>query len=175
MKVFAYRNIKSEIMKSSSGGAFIRICQEFEMLHGKGNVAFYGASMLEDMSVRHLGVYGAEQCHIFQGAKYVRSDFSQCIGDIEKDLRAGKWVLVSGTPCQIYGIKKYIQKKQLDSKLFTIDLLCHGTAKNQVWKDYIAWLEKNNKAKLMRFCFRYKPEGWKWLIRVMQNLILIKN
>ena len=161
MKVFAYRNIKSEIMKSSSGGAFIRICQEFEMLHGKGNVAFYGASMLEDMSVRHLGVYGAEQCHIFQGAKYVRSDFSQCIGDIEKDLRAGKWVLVSGTPCQIYGIKKYIQKKQLDSKLFTIDLLCHGTAKNQVWKDYIAWLEKNNKAKLMRFCFRYKPEGWK--------------
>ncbi len=66
--------------------------------------------------------------HIFQGAKYV-SDFSQCIGDIEKDLRAGKWVLVSGTPCQIYGIKKYIQKKQLDSKLFTIDLLCHGTAK----------------------------------------------
>ena len=58
-------------------------------------------------------------------------------------------------------IKKYIQKKQLDSKLFTIDLLCHGTAKNQVWKDYIAWLEKNNKAKLMRFCFRYKPEGWK--------------
>ena len=33
--------------------------------------------------------------------------------------------------------------------------------KNQVWKDYIAWLEKNNKAKLMRFCFRYKPEGWK--------------
>ena len=28
-------------------------------------------------------------------------------------------------------------------------------------QDYIAWLEKNNKAKLMRFCFRYKPEGWK--------------
>ena len=54
MKVFAYRNIKSEIMKSSSGGAFIRICQEFEMLHGKGNVAFYGASMLEDMSVDTL-------------------------------------------------------------------------------------------------------------------------
>lgn len=113
MKVFAYRNIKSEIMKSSSGGAFIRICQEFEMLHGKGNVAFYGASMLEDMSVRHLGVYGAEQCHIFQGAKYVRSDFSQCIGDIEKDLRAGKWVLVSGTPCQIYGIKNIYKRNNL--------------------------------------------------------------
>ena len=161
MRVFAYRNTVEEVQRSSSGGAFIRICKAFEDIHGENNVVFYGATLLENLSVVHTVVYSAEACHIFQGSKYVKSDLANCIKSIEFNLNAGKWVLFSGTPCQVYAVKRMAEKKRISDRLFLIDVLCHGTAKKSVWVDYVQWLSEIKNSELVEFSFRYKPEGWK--------------
>lgn len=159
--IYAYKNTEEEVMRSSSGGAFIRLCREFEEIHGKENVAFYGVVLDENMEVKHMRANSAEQCHIFQGSKYVKSDFLNCRQEIMDDLTDGKWVLFSGTPCQVYSVINYFSKKNLTDRLFTIDIICHGTAKKEVWESYISWIEKMYGGKLISYSFRYKPEGWK--------------
>lgn len=162
MSVYAYKNIEAEVMKSSSGGAFIKLCEAFEQVHEKGKVAFYGACLQKDMTVRHCAVYSAEECHCFQGSKYVKSQLNDCYEQVLGDLQRGLWVLFSGTPCQVYALKKITAKHCLDTeKLFVIDIVCHGIAKKQVWDDYKRWLESKVKSDLIEYSFRYKPEGWK--------------
>lgn len=160
-KVYALKNSK-EVIKSSSGGAFISICRALELKYGRGNVTFYGVCLDSEMNVIHKRVSYADECSIFQGSKYVKSDIKNCYELVRQDLLNGKIVLFSGTPCQVYGVKAYINNKNTsDNNLFTIDIICHGTPKKKIWRDYIEWLEKKKKSKLINYSFRYKPEGWK--------------
>jgi len=161
-KVYALKNSEKELMKSSSGGAFIAICNVFEKKYGKGNVVFYGACFDKDLNVTHNYVTTLEDCKIFQGSKYVKSNYSSCLKNIENNLNEKKAVLFSGTPCQVFAIKTYLNNKKVDTnKLLCVDIICHGTPKKQVWDDYKKWLEKKEKSTLINYSFRYKPEGWK--------------
>lgn len=161
-EVYAVRNNLNEVMKSSSGGAFIAICKALESKYGRGNVTFYGVCFDNKMNVIHKRVNYADECSIFQGSKYVKSDINNCFELVRQDLLKGKIVLFSGTPCQVCSVKAYIKNKNTSTdNLFTIDIICHGTPKEKIWKDYIEWLEKKQKSKLIKYSFRYKPEGWK--------------
>ncbi len=160
--VYAYKNTKEELLRSSSGGAYIAICSVFEKKYGFGNVSFYGVTYDNDMNVIHKRVTSAEECHIFQGSKYVKSNYSLVLKEIEKDIENGKYILFSGTPCQVFSLKKYLKIKKIHyDKLYYIDIICHGTPQVKFWNDYKKWLEKNNKSKLINYSFRYKPQGWK--------------
>lgn len=160
--VFAYKNTEYEVMKSSSGGAFIGICKVFEMVHGSGNISFYGAVLMDDMSVQHCRVDSAEECHLFQGSKYVRSDLNSCYREVADKLTKRQWVLFSGTPCQIGVLNRFLERKNVEvERLLTIDVICHGAPKKKVWRDYIHWLEEETSSKLVEYSFRFKPEGWK--------------
>lgn len=161
-EVYAYKNTHDEVMKSSSGGAFIAICHAFEAIGGKGNTTFYGAAFDEDMNVVHKRVESAGECRIFQGSKYVKSATETVYSDAARDLSEGRYVLFSGTPCQIAALKKTLEKNGADTeKLLTVDIICHGTPKKEFWNDYKAWLEDKTSGKLTEYSFRYKPQGWK--------------
>lgn len=159
--VYAFKNTDEEVMKSTSGGAFIGLCHAFERLHKNRKKYFYGARLTRNLEVQHTGVTFAEECRLFQGSKYVKSDCRDCYFKIARQLKSGCSVLFSGTPCQVAALKKYIAGERISDKhLFTVDLICHGTPKPRVWKDYKEWLEKKHHAKLKEYSFRYKPEGW---------------
>lgn len=159
--VYAFKNTDDEVMKSTSGGAFIGLCHAFERLHKNRKKNFYGARLTNNLEVEHTGVTSAEQCRIFQGSKYVKSNCVDCYFKIARQLKNGCSVLFSGTPCQVAALKKYIGREGISGdQLFTIDLICHGTPKLRVWKDYKEWLEKKHHAELKEYSFRYKPEGW---------------
>lgn len=161
-EVYAYKNIDEEVLKSSSGGAFIALCEAFEKLHGKGNVAFYGAAFDENLNVKHLGVLSLKECKVFQGSKYVRSECNYIFSDIEEKINLGYNVLFSGIPCQIYAIKAYLTKRNISlEKIVLVEVICHGTPRKELWSDYKKWLEKKAGAKLIKYSFRYKPQGWK--------------
>lgn len=160
-KVYAFKNTKEELLKSSSGGAFIAICYALEKKF-KNEIAFYGVSYDKDMNVVHQRVETALECHIFQGSKYVKSNHTIVLKDIEKDIKKEKYILFSGTPCQIFAVKNYLKVKKIDyDKIYYIDIICHGTPQVKFWNDYKNWLEQKNKSKLIEYSFRYKPEGWK--------------
>ena len=96
-----------------------------------------------------------------RGSKYIESDIKGISKLIENDLKNGLYVVFSGTPCQISGIKTYINNKEIqsDSRLLTIDLLCHGVAENSFFSDYIANLEKKYKGKATYCDFRAKTRA----------------
>lgn len=73
----------------------------------------------------------------FAGSKYVKSDPGDAYTRIQKELQEGKKVLFLGLPCQVAAVKKFI-KLDLQQRLYTIDLICHGTPAPEILKKYLS-------------------------------------
>ena len=70
-----------------------------------------------------------------------------------------RWVLFTGTPCQIAGLHVFLKKPY--EKLLTVDMICHGVPSPMVWERYARQLEKNHGSKMVSAAFRNKDEGWR--------------
>ena len=62
----------------------------------------------------------------FVGSKYVKSNPKGAYKEIKERLRHGEKILFIALPCQVAAIKNYIPNS-MQHKLYTIDLICHGT------------------------------------------------
>lgn len=155
-KAFAVQNKKErELLDSSSGGVFIAIAKMIISLDG----VVYGASFDKDMLLRHVRVDKIENLRSLQGSKYVQSDIGNVYKEIRKDLRDGKRVYFSGTPCQVAGLKLFLFKPF--DNLFTTDLVCHGIPSQKVFHTTIKHMENEKNAKITDYCFRDKRiKGW---------------
>ena len=79
---------------------------------------------------------------------------------VKQDLKNGLTVLFSGTPCQTSGLNSYVGKK-LRENLVLIDIVCHGVPGPYIWRDYLAYLEKNQGDTITVVNFRDKERfGW---------------
>ena len=56
--------------------------------------------------------------------KYVRSEIRDIFPKIKEDLTSGKLVCFSGVPCQVEGLKSYLNRDY--KNLLTIDVICRG-------------------------------------------------
>lgn len=158
---YAYKNTSDVLDECSSGGAFVGIVSALKKMT-RGEFAVYGAEWDDCFNVIHGRAQTEEECIKFCGSKYVQSNLGDCFITIEDDLKNGLTVLFTGTPCQISALKKYLHHKDIKTeKLLLVDIVCHGVTQQRFWKDYIQWLEKREKAKLIEFSFRYKRRGWK--------------
>lgn len=89
------------------------------------------------------------------GSKYVSSYPGQVFTDVLKDINNGVYVVFSGTPCQIAGLKAFLINKKVDlTNLFLIDFICHGVGSNRFFDDYINFYEKKYKGKVVSCKFR---------------------
>lgn len=111
---------KELLMKSSSGGVFAQIADEF--ISQGGYVA--GAS-ISGVDVYHILINDLNDLNRLQGSKYIQSVTTGIYKDVLSKLNDGEKVLFTGTPCQVAGILNFIPKK-LWNNLYTIDLICHG-------------------------------------------------
>lgn len=146
----------SEVETSRSGAAFIAISDY--VLENGGVV--YGAGYEDHFRVVHKRATTKEERDEFKGSKYVQSDLGQVFRQIKKDLKDGLTVLFSGTPCQTAGLNSYIGKK-LREHLILIDIVCHGVPGPNLWRDYLAYLEKKQGDRICWVNFRDKQEfGW---------------
>jgi len=76
----------------------------------------------------------------------------------------GKKVLFVGLGCQIAALKLYLQKAY--DNLICVDLLCHGVPSPKMFKEYVKYLERKHKGKLMDINFRDKEKrGWSITLR----------
>ena len=157
-EAYAYKNSNDILMKSSSGGAFMGICNAFVKDIAKNTQwSVYGAKFDDEFRVVHGRATTIAECEMFCGSKYVQSDMKDCFDKIVEDIVNGCVVLFTGTPCQIAAVKSYLERKGCgDGNLYTIDIVCHGTPQPHFWEDYIKYLEKTNHSKLTNFSFRYK-------------------
>lgn len=162
MKVYAYINKKAQIVASSSGGAFYGITETFYKYMNDIPHVIYGAEYTSDMKVKHNNTTDMKQVTRFCGSKYVASKLGNTYSLVAMNLFRNEYVLFSGTPCQINGLLNYLKKNDINTdKLYTIEVICHGTLRQNIWDDYRKWLEDKHKSKIKEFSFRYKKLGWR--------------
>lgn len=102
--VYAAQNSDDETRaKSTSGGMFSVFANK---ILADGGV-IYGVAYSEDFTVVHERAETVEAYERFRGSKYVQSDLSDCFLKVKEDLKNGRKVLFTGTPCQIAGLKTF--------------------------------------------------------------------
>lgn len=147
-----------ERQSSRSGAVFVALGNY--ILQKKG--AIYGVAFDNELNVKHIRVTDKDGLYKMKGSKYVQSDMTNIWEALETDLREGKWVLVSGTGCQIAAVNGFVKSKSLKSdRLVTCDLICHGVPSPKVYRDYLALVENRFGSKVKSFTFRDKRFGWR--------------
>lgn len=150
MKVYAAIYNNDLIRKqSSSGGIFYLLSKQFDVV--------YGVSMSDDLYSAQF-VRTTEDVSKIMGSKYLQAEIGDTYKNVKIDLDANKSVLFTGTPCQIKGLKLFLQKDY--EKLFACDVICHGAPSKKLWKEYVTYKEKEY-GKLYTINFRSKKNGWK--------------
>lgn len=149
-------NLDDEVrLASSSGGVFSALAMS---VLEKGG-AVYGASMEEELRVRHVRVDDAGQLFRLRGAKYRQSDIGTVYQSVRQDLKAGIPVLFSGVPCQIGGLLSFLGARH--ELLLTVDIICHGVPSDHLFEAYVKWQEANYGSRVRKVDFRNKNTGWK--------------
>ena len=106
---------------SSSGGAASAVIKTF-IEHGG-----YVASCLFKKGCFSFEITNnMKETQKFSGSKYVKSNPLGIYKKIKLLLSQNEKVLFLGLPCQVAGLKNYLNLKN-DDNLYTIDLICHGS------------------------------------------------
>lgn len=156
-KVLAAINKKEEVrLASSSGGIFSLLAEKFIR---EGGVVF-GANFDDNWQVKLGYTEFKDGISKFRGSKYVQARTDTAYSDCERFLKENRFVLFSGTPCQIAGLKHFLRKEY--DNLLTVDFVCHGTPSPKVWKRYLDETIDAINRQIQSVRFRdKKDEGWK--------------
>ncbi len=155
--VYAVKNKDYEIReKSTSGGVFFELGKK--IIDDGGTV--FGAVFDEDYRVHHVGVNSIGNLEKMCGSKYVQSDTEQTYSETKKILEEKKMVLYSGTPCQIAGLRSFLDKEY--DNLICVSVICHGVPSPEIWKQYLEYKEFLLKEKIVNIQHRDKKRtGWR--------------
>lgn len=140
-------------IKSSSGG--VASCIAKEILKDNGIV--YGVT-LDNNVAKHIRINNEKDLYKIMGSKYVQSEIGDIFKNVKNDLDENKKVLFTGTPCQIEGLKSYLNKDY--ENLICISIICHGVPSPKILKKHIEEREKNENKKIDNINFRDKTFGW---------------
>lgn len=148
----------NERMRSQSGGLFFGIAKK--ILKNKGVV--YGCLFDERNIAIHKRVDNFKELEALRGSKYVQSDLKNTYIEVVKDLKEGRCVLFSGTPCYIDGLIKFLEIKSVNmDNLYTCDIICHGVPSPLLYEDFKVMMEKKYKSKIKKINLRDKScGGW---------------
>ena len=148
---------KTDRCVSSSGGAFSSIAR---YVIAKGGFV-YGATLDDNLICKHIAVDDIEGLNRLRGSKYIQSCIGYVFKEVKKNLLGDSYVLFTGTPCQVSGLKSYLGKDY--EKLITIDLICHGVPSQEVFSSYVEKLKKRlgfaENERVLNYEFR-RRDGW---------------
>lgn len=150
---------ESVLRSSRSGGAFYMLAQQILNMSG----IVWGAAFDDNLNVIHKEVRTSEELRTIQGSKYVQSNLKAAFNQIKKTLDSDRWVLFSGTACQVAGLLSYLNMQNVETtKLITCDIICQGVPSPEVFNNYKKYLEEKYNDKLHDFNFRDPQRiGWK--------------
>lgn len=136
------------LMNSASGGAFPVLAKE--ALNRGGTVV--GAAWTDNFAVEHIFVDRQEDLIKLQKSKYLQSYLGSTFKEVKSRLKDGKFVMFTGCPCQVAGLKKYLGKNY--NNLLLVDLFCAGCPSQWLFDKYID--SKFGKDKVHSYQFRTK-------------------
>ncbi len=121
---------KDEIrLKSSSGGAATALIQDFILSGG-----YVASCLFEEGEFRFSITNNIDETRKYTGSKYVKSNPQNVYKEIKRLLGIGEKVLFVGLPCQSAAVQNVCGANE---RLFTVDLICHGTPSPILLKKYL--------------------------------------
>lgn len=154
-RVFAVRHRDPDTWsRSSSGGAFTPLVK---FVLDRGGCVF-GAAYNERMEVVHCKAETMEETLRFRGSKYVQSNLNGVYKQVRAELRSGRMVLFSGTPCQCEGLRGFLLKPY--PNLVIVDIMCHCVPSPKLFADYVRFVEKKAGEKISKIFMKDKALGW---------------
>ena len=139
-------------MASTSGAAFVVIAQACET---QGFDIYYGVQYNNEMMAVYNGVSSVSELFKFTTSKYVQSDLLTTYSDILGQLKGGKRILFSGTPCQVEGLQNIVPQKYRD-QIITVALVCHGVSSPVAYRMYLKEIAERYGAQVEYLRFRDK-------------------
>ena len=130
---------KEILLKSSSGGVFTELAKN--ILEKKGCV--FGAIFDENLKVIHKKIEKESDIKLLRGSKYVQSNTLNTFREVKDELKKNRYVLYSGTPCQIAGLLNFLKNEKRALSVETI-------------YNYLKWLTE---AFIIYPCNRYDIQG----------------
>jgi len=126
------------LARCSSGGAAHALGAA---VLAQGGIVF-GCAYTEG-ECRHIRVATDAELALLAGSKYVWSDVGHAFRDIRQELADAteRPVLFIGTPCQVDGLRKFLKTAATSPRLFTADLICHGTPPPNYIRDFLRQTE----------------------------------
>ena len=144
---------------SSSGGIF---CELARNVLQRGGCVF-GVAMDDDCKGASFRKAETEpELRRLMTSKYVQAFVGDAYREAERELKAGRDVLFSGTPCHINALRLYLRHSDTNTeRLFCVDIICHGTPSPKLWRTYANEFEWTRNARLTSVSFRCKEETWR--------------
>lgn len=154
---YAAQNKNEQVrLTSSSGGVFTSLA--VTVLNKEGIVC--GVEFDKDKMTHHICIQSKADLRKLVGSKYVQSRLENVFKEIKNYVQAGRWVLFTGTPCQVAGINSYLGKLSKADNYISVELCCHGAPSPLIWKKYLAEIGANS-FNIQKLTFRSKQNGWK--------------
>lgn len=142
------------LQQSSSGGIFTALARS---VLNEGGIIFGVVWQTPDTAV-FTSAETEEELAAMRGSKYVPAIVGKIYRQVKHELKKNRRVLFTGTPCQVYALKKYL--KTIPENLLTVDIVCHGTPSRLILQKYIQEEETKQNKKAIKISMREKPEGW---------------
>ena len=135
--------------------ATIGICSMVAEYVLNKNGYVYGVILDEkEWRSKHICITTKERIESFRNSKYIQSDTNKTFSEVKNLLKSGHYVLYTGTPCQIAGLKSFLKKDY--ENLITIDIICHGVYSYKLLQQEINYWEEKYLGKISNFKFRSK-------------------
>ncbi|MBP3646774.1 MAG: Coenzyme F420 hydrogenase/dehydrogenase, beta subunit C-terminal domain [Clostridia bacterium] len=150
------QNQRKDVLKESTSGGFIDALCEDVVVRQRGFVV--GVAFDEDFLPVHKIAETAEQTVAFRNSKYAQSILGETFVKVKSLLQKEKTVLFIGTPCQVAGLKSYLQQDY--TRLITVDLVCRSIPSPKLWKKYLEWQQNRYGSGIVSVACRRKTYGY---------------
>lgn len=150
---------RDELMKSSSGGAFTAISNEF-LKNGDG-ILCTAYDYQRHAAVFQLVLHPVQRDRA-RGSMYMQSDpvdsFREALQWLKNEPQ--KRLLFVGMGCQAEGFRRFAEMAGVRNRVWIVDIVCHGSLSPKLWRDYVQYLERTYSGSLSELSFKDKRNGW---------------
>lgn len=154
-RVYACWNKNKTVKRKSTSGGMFSLIAEFFLDDG-GYVI--GCAWENDFSAKHICINDKKELDKLRGSKYLQSNMGDIYVKVKNLLDSGKKVLFSGTPCQVHGMRTFLDKDY--ENLYTVDLVCHGVPPYKMFKKHLQEVAEGDVDKITNVYLRYKRPSW---------------
>lgn len=156
MKCYAAYAKDEQIRKQGSSGALFPLLSTACIRNGG---VVYASVYGEQLNVRFARVEDEEGLQKTFTSKYVQSTLGDTFRSLEADLKAERSVLFCGTQCQAAGLRRYLNKRRVNSdRLLLAEIICHGVPSPDVFQKFM----KAAYPDCTSINMRNKDLGWDW-------------